>query len=133
MKNIIAASILLSLFVFMVFSFPYIQYWAQSYEASHTAQVLFWTGLGLLIVGLSCWRENMIIKHSETEQHKQDVADMVHAHKNKITMPEMRENAESLLSDDEKAMMQMMKLHPEYRRTGEYTPQMFGAKIDTKV
>jgi len=84
MKNIIAASILLSLFIIMVFSFPYIQYWAQSYEASHTAQALFWLGMVVLVIGLICWRDNIKQQERYSERHKQGVADSLEYRKSEI-------------------------------------------------
>lgn len=130
-KDILAVSILLAVFIIAVFSYPYIVYWIHSEESKITFKAIIILLIVVAAIGLCAANSNFVYQQWKEREWREDVADKVHARKNTITMPEMKRNAESLLTDDEKA--QMIKLHPEYRRTGEYTPQMFGAKIDTKV
>ena len=140
MKNIIAASILLSLFIVMVFGHKYVMYWAQTYEGSHTAQVVFWSSMVVGVIGLLCWRDNLKQKEKQSEQHKQAVAEFVDNHKaiklfeeaqatreklrqiihdevygdKPYTKPEMRENAESFLTQDQKALLHMRTKNPHF-------------------
>lgn len=78
------------------------------------------------------WRTNCIIKYTEEQEHKQMVADKVEARRYEniisaraaplpfISTQEMRANAESFLTQDQKAHLYMVSKNPQF-------------KIDTKA
>jgi len=135
----------IGLFIVMVFGWIFLPSWLENAEWEQSLKLAGIIGVLVIVAGLCALYEHYIIKYNETEQHKQDVAEFVDNHKTiklfeaaqamreeireqihnevygtRITHKEMRDNAESFLTQDQKAHLYMVSKNPAY-------------KIDTKV
>ena len=122
-------TVLVLIFALMVFGWIFSPaHTLTEWEQFANDMLVFIVGIALLWFGL--WRAQIIKDRAAEEEHKQEVANMLHARKygewemystdDSENSREIQKNAINNMTDDQKALLRMVKNNPVY-------------KIDTKA